>query len=210
MNYNKEDGTDEDTSTKTNYFWKYEQVVELIKSMGLHMDDLKHPRKRKRVFEYVANDLTGNQIQVTAAMVQSKWHSLLKSYRKAKDNRNKTGRGPSRFHFFDMMDEILASTTESSWSYTINLSKPDASDQQEDTEECFTIKTADEITNVTKPNTPVRYPQKLKREYLLWKHKESLKRQKRHEDKMKLEEAKLELQKKKLAILERYLKINSK
>ncbi|KAF5283236.1 hypothetical protein FQA39_LY17362 [Lamprigera yunnana] len=46
----------EDQNLKTNYSWKYNQVVELIKSMSLQMEDL-NPKKRKQVFEHVANDL---------------------------------------------------------------------------------------------------------------------------------------------------------
>ncbi|KAK5649589.1 hypothetical protein RI129_000618 [Pyrocoelia pectoralis] len=72
--------TSEDENLKTNYAWKYNQM------------DLNHPKKRKQVFEHVANDLLSLQFEVTSVMVQNKWNSLLKSYRKSKDNQNRTGR----------------------------------------------------------------------------------------------------------------------
>ncbi|KAF5275618.1 hypothetical protein FQA39_LY06730 [Lamprigera yunnana] len=46
----------EDQNLKTNYAWKYNQVVEFIKSMSSDMEDLNHPKKRKQVFEHVVID----------------------------------------------------------------------------------------------------------------------------------------------------------
>ncbi|KAK9737459.1 hypothetical protein QE152_g10676 [Popillia japonica] len=100
------DCVDNEKGTKTNYRWKYEQVIELIKSMGSHMSDLSHPKtrkqvfehvandmiskcfkvSRKQVFEHVANDMISKCFKVSSIMVQNKWNSFLKSYRKAKNN----------------------------------------------------------------------------------------------------------------------------
>ncbi|KAF5288839.1 hypothetical protein FQA39_LY03718 [Lamprigera yunnana] len=83
----------EDQNLKTNYAWKYNQVVELIKLRSSHMEDLNHPKKRKQVFEYVANDLVILQFEVTSVTVQNKWNDYLK----AKDNQNRTGCGTISF-----------------------------------------------------------------------------------------------------------------
>ncbi|KAF2903607.1 hypothetical protein ILUMI_02578 [Ignelater luminosus] len=106
----------EDYTTKINQLiWQYNQVVDLIKSMSTHVDDLNHPKKRKQVFENVVNDLIGLKYEVSAIMVQNKWNSLVKSYRKTKDSKTRTERSPSRFNLYELMDEILgANPTNSS------------------------------------------------------------------------------------------------
>lgn len=48
------------------HIWKYDEVVELIKSMGTHIDDLNHPKIRKQVFENVANDLISLKYEVNS------------------------------------------------------------------------------------------------------------------------------------------------
>lgn len=88
--------------------------------MSSHIDDFNHPKKRKQVFENVANDLVSLRHEVNAVMVQNKWNSLLKSYRKAKYNKTRSGRSPSRFNFFEQMDELLGSNPTNSCTDSIN------------------------------------------------------------------------------------------
>lgn len=73
------------------HIWKYYEIIKLIDSMGNHMNDFDHPRKRKHVLELVANDMISDNHHISALMVQSKWHSLLRSYKKAKDNATASG-----------------------------------------------------------------------------------------------------------------------
>ncbi|KAK4871595.1 hypothetical protein RN001_015719 [Aquatica leii] len=190
---------DQDQNSKTNYAWKYNQVVELIKSMSSHMDDLNHPKKRKQVFEHVANDLLSLQFEVTSVMVQNKWNSLLKSYRKVKDNQNRTGRGPSRFNFFELMDEVLGSKPTNSCSHSNNSSTPESSNQSS----CSTPTPESSDQNFVK-KAPKQ--QKLKRDYRDYKREELVNKQKRHEQKLALEREKIQLETRKLDLLEKYLK----
>lgn len=152
--------------------------------MGSHMSDLSHPKTRKQVFEHVANDMISKCFKVSSIMVQNKWNSLLKSYRKAKDNRTKTGRAPTRFNFFELMDEIVGLSPANSCSHAINSMEPNSPENPE-SPSC-TTSTLDISEDSTK-STPVRKQQKLKREYIQYKQEESVKKQKRHEEKMRME-----------------------
>ncbi|KAK5648073.1 hypothetical protein RI129_002965 [Pyrocoelia pectoralis] len=170
--------------------------------MSSHMEDLNHPKKRKQVFEHVANDLLSLQFEVTSVMVQNKWNSLLKSYRKSKDNQNRTGRGPSRFNFFDLMDELLGSNPTNSSPHSINSSTPEPPGESS----CSTP-TPETSDNVDAKKAPKQ--QKLKRGYLDYKCEEAAKKQKRHEEKLALEREKIQLETRKLDLLERYLKLKN-
>ncbi|KAJ3622369.1 hypothetical protein MTP99_002884 [Tenebrio molitor] len=44
-------------NTKSTYMWKYDQVLGLINSMGNYTNDFDDPRKRKDIYEHVANEL---------------------------------------------------------------------------------------------------------------------------------------------------------
>jgi hypothetical protein len=80
-------GSNANLHTKSTYMWKYDQVLGLINSMGNYTNYLDDPRKRKDIYEHVANELLSMKYEVNATMVQNKLKSLLKSYRKAKDNK---------------------------------------------------------------------------------------------------------------------------
>lgn len=93
--------------SKSQHIWQHDETKALINSMQTHLEDLKHPKKRKHVFDNVANDLISQGINVTGVQCQVKWKSLIRSYHSAKDNQKKTGRKPSRFQFFEEMDATL-------------------------------------------------------------------------------------------------------
>jgi hypothetical protein len=80
-------GSNANLHTKSTYMWKYDQVLGLINSMGNYTNYLDDPRKRKDIYEHVANELLSMKYEVNATMVQNKLKSLLKSYHKAKDNK---------------------------------------------------------------------------------------------------------------------------
>lgn len=106
--------------SQENYVWQHDQVIHLIESVGAHIDDYNHPKKRKGVFEHVANDLISLRYNVNAAMVYNKWNSLLRSYKKVKDNMKQTGRGASRVLFYTNMEEFLGSRPSNSSLYALN------------------------------------------------------------------------------------------
>ncbi|XP_023312615.1 uncharacterized protein LOC108912509 [Anoplophora glabripennis] len=100
--------------------WNYNQTKCLIQSMGTHINDLNHPKKRKYDFDHIVNDLLSNGYKVDAQMVQNKWRSLVRSYNKAKDNKNRTGCGPTRILFYDIIDEILGDKPSNNCTHSLN------------------------------------------------------------------------------------------
>lgn len=104
------------------HVWKHAEILCLIESMAVHFDDLSNVKKRKNVFENIANDMLSKGFSSNALLCKSKWKSLLRSYSAAVDNKNKTGRGPSRFQFFEEMDAILGTKPSQNCSHTLDTS----------------------------------------------------------------------------------------
>jgi hypothetical protein len=104
--------------TKNGKQWTYDETLCLINSMEVHMEALTHPKK-KEVFEDVCNDLCSSGFTASAGQCQTKWKSLARSYKICKDSKHKTGRGPSRFHFYAQMDLLLGEKPSNSCSHAI-------------------------------------------------------------------------------------------
>lgn len=104
------------------HVWQHLEIVSLIQSMAVHHDDLSNVKKRKNVFENISNDLLSKGFSVNALMCKTKWKSLVRSYSAAIDNKSKTGRGPSRFQFFDEMDDILGKKPSQKCHHTLDTS----------------------------------------------------------------------------------------
>lgn len=222
------DGCNIQENIKTIYTWQHNEIIDLIHSMANHIDDFNHSRKRQHVFELIVNDLTSIGYTVNETLVQNKWKSLTRSYKKAKDNKIRTGTAPSRFQYYDLMDELLGKKPSNSSSHSINsdesvlqktLPLPStskdtdnnivlvkASSAKNKTSAVITpdrIEEAEQhlINNATKNSDekkPRQSEKKLKRDYLDMKKSEYDKRQKRHDDK-------LEVENRKIALFEKYL-----
>lgn len=108
-------------NSKITNVWNYNQTVCLIKSMATFYRDFNDPRKRKHIFENVANDLISHGFAVDSKSVQNKWKGLLRSYTKAKDTKNRTGQGPSRFLFYEMLDDIVGNQPKNSCTHSLNV-----------------------------------------------------------------------------------------
>jgi hypothetical protein len=196
-------------NTKSTYMWKYDQVLGLINSMGNYTNDLDDPRKRKDIYEHVANELLSMKYEVNATMVQNKWKSLLKSYRKAKDNKKRTGRGPARFHFYEAMDaqlgkdptnasthslnsldtdtDVESSTSGVSVSHIRERSPLSTSTLEADNSEAGTSTAHSNNDLVGAPKRRTLNEKKWKQEYITLKKEEAEKREKRHAEKLEVE-----------------------
>lgn len=86
------------------------------------MRNLSHAKKRKYVYENISNDLLSQGISSNANLCQIKWKSLLRSYSQAKDIKNKTGRGPSRYHFLNKIDAIIGQKPSAKCTHTLDSS----------------------------------------------------------------------------------------
>lgn len=210
-------------STRMTNIWSYHQTVCLIKSMGTFYNDFSDVRKRKHIFENVANDLISHGFSVDPKLVQNKWKGLLRSYSKAKDTKNRTGQGPSRFLFYEIIDDIVGHHPKNSCNHSLNILETSEIDREyvESSSEIVNVQNSEEqevesSNNVEKfneehPNSTRKKRSRFsgkqnQKDYMELKREEYKKRQKRHEERCLLETERNETEKKRLAILEEYLK----
>lgn len=123
---NNRDKFDDNISPKENkrnvtykYIWSYAETIALLHSMETHVEHLSHPVKRKHVFENVSNDLLSLGYSIDATTCNTKWKTLVRSYKNTKDNNTKTGQSSSRLLFFEKMDEILGNKPSISCLHTL-------------------------------------------------------------------------------------------
>ncbi|KAI4455658.1 myb/sant-like dna-binding domain [Holotrichia oblita] len=101
------------------FIWSDAETIALLHSMETHLEHRSHPVKRKHVFENVSNDLLSLGYSIDATTCNTKWKTLVRSYKNTKDNNTKTGRSSSRFLFFEKMDEILGNKPSISCLHTL-------------------------------------------------------------------------------------------
>uniref|UniRef100_A0A1Y1K6X1 Myb/SANT-like DNA-binding domain-containing protein n=1 Tax=Photinus pyralis TaxID=7054 RepID=A0A1Y1K6X1_PHOPY len=187
--------------------WSHDETLCLIKSMEVHIEDENHPKKRKFIFENVANDLISNGFQVNATVCHNKWKNLMRSYKTAKDNMLKTGRGPTRFLFFSEMDGVLGEKPSSSATHTLesnNLQNlPDTLPPPE--------MSAMSSLSSSRSSTPTLTRSKEKKGSILQIKKEEFRRKhERHKEKMRLLEIRNKVEEQKVNLLQEILnKLNS-
>lgn len=159
------------------------------------------------MFDNVTNDLLSSKYEVNSIMVQNKWNSLMKSYRKAKDNKNKTGRAPSRFHFFTLIDEVVGTSPSNLCSHAINsyeMGSPDAKELPAGNNNNELDETVvDGNINRSTPKSSKRQ----RVDYMEFKREEAEKKQKWHDERINLEREKLILENRKLDLLQQYLNL---
>lgn len=107
------------------HFWTYDETKHLIACVGSHYEELQHqnPKTKKKGWENIANDLLSLKITVTVTEIKKKWGNLVQSYNKSKDIKKKTGRGPSRFNFFNEIDDVLGNKPSNSSPHSFDIGK---------------------------------------------------------------------------------------
>lgn len=189
---------DSGPSTSKGMSWSYEASCKLISSMGNHYADFNNPKKRKYIFEMACNDLISEGFTVSAAAVQNKWKGLVRSYNKAKDIKMRTGMGPSRFNFFDQLDEILGNKPKNHCSHSINsmvetpASEPENMNPEPQTKCTEKNERTEEVPEGSKKRKKLSELH-LKQNYMDMKKKEYERRQKRHDENVAIEKEKLNL-----------------
>lgn len=220
------------------HVWQHSEVLCLIESMAVHFDDLSNVKKRRNVFENIANDMLSKGFPTNATLCKAKWKSLVRSYSAAVDNKNRTGRGPSRFQFFEEIDAILGTKPSQKCSHTLDTSinglETDISDNRENILE-DQIKDDEPNTNSEEghrkngektPNPNIEAPsnsQKCKGEtvknkrkrknyedYIKEKHIVQDRKDRRHQERIAIEREKLDIQKQKIALFKKYLEERNK
>ncbi|CAH2085779.1 unnamed protein product [Euphydryas editha] len=92
------------SATKKPDCWNYNETIALIQSYASRVDEARHPIHRKCFWQNVSNDLISQKYCFDKKQCQTKWNNLLRTYRTCKD---KSGRAPIRFMFFEAMDEVI-------------------------------------------------------------------------------------------------------
>lgn len=200
------------------HIWQYNEVISLIRSMETHYEDLAHPRKRKSVFINVMNDLLSHGIAVDENMCQAKWKNLVRSYNTAKDQKTRTGRGPSRFQFFCEMDDLLGEKPTNKTKHSMESSSSNHMteevniDQRSLSPELEEVNSNSGVQNyeVADNNTNTDNKEKGKKRKWNVRNTDVLKeinaeKSKRHKERMEIERKKLEMEERKCKLLETYL-----
>ncbi|KAF2887839.1 hypothetical protein ILUMI_18333 [Ignelater luminosus] len=119
---------------------------------------------------------------------------------------------PSRFDFYELMDEILGADPTNSCLHAINSNQFDPTMEDILESPCLATSTSYQSVSseVQENNKDTKQIKKisektLKREYIELKREEEKNRQKRHEDLLALEQHKIVLENRKLDLLEKYL-----
>ncbi|CAH1114763.1 unnamed protein product [Psylliodes chrysocephalus] len=105
----EQDEYNEIPNKKKTHIWAYTDIVILIDSVSSHYEEIKHnnPKIKKKGWKNILNDLLSANVSLTIADIKKKWSNPVQSYNKAKDIHNKSGGTPSRFNFFEKIDDIL-------------------------------------------------------------------------------------------------------
>lgn len=182
------------------HMWTYDETVSLIFSVEVFQDQLHHVTKRKCVWQNISNHLSSQDINCTPELCKKKWLNLLKTYKACKDLKGKTGKGPSRFLFFERMDEILGREP--------NFSSPHTIDLLESTQESDSIESSlDNINSAIdseQSNLTDEPPRKQYKKGTMSKVQQQLKLiESKFNDKKEREERKLQLLEKKIQLEER-------
>ncbi|KAK9701659.1 Myb/SANT-like DNA-binding domain [Popillia japonica] len=220
------DGEKENRTEENNNRDKFDDNI----SPKENKQHLSHPVKRKHVFENVSNDLLSLGCSIDATTCNTKWKTLVRSYKNTKDNNTKTGQSSSRLLFFEKMDEILGNKPSISCLHTLAPSslgdsnlviKEDSTNNFDDSMQSSStnesiVEVEESINegqnvptnNINANNEAHKKKEKLSKKrsindiYQL-KQEEYNKRQKRHEERMKIQQETLELYKKKVNVLEK-------
>lgn len=178
-------------SKNKKFDWTYESTKALIDSYANYYQESDSTSFPKNFWENIENDLISQRFNVNKNMCKTKWTALETTYRACKD---KTGRAPDRFEFFEAIEEIIGHRPTNSSKYTAgSLSKKSTSNDNFDS--------VDVTLNVTKgSNKKEKNSTQGKKNYKRKQAEEDDPKKERDEKKMKLEERKLEIEERKIAL----------
>ncbi|CAH1107041.1 unnamed protein product [Psylliodes chrysocephalus] len=89
---------------------------------------LQSPSESIYSYYSITNDLNSSGFTTSVNAIQNKWKSLMRSYTKCKDNRNRTGQGPSRFLFYERIYDFVGDKPQNECSHSINSLEDSESD----------------------------------------------------------------------------------
>ncbi|XP_018574656.1 uncharacterized protein LOC108913573 [Anoplophora glabripennis] len=179
----------------------------LITSVESRYEDLFHVHKKKTFWNVIHEELLSQGLNFPPKTCQKKWENLVRTYKSSKDLKTKTGRGPTKFMFFNRMDEILGDTPTNSSPHSIdvcNISQVESTHQDSNSnviEEC-----TPSIGKRKRQTATMQYIT-MKKRYFEAKEKENAEKSERKmsylEEMVTLKKVRNELTRKKLELEER-------
>ncbi|KAJ8914167.1 hypothetical protein NQ315_016246 [Exocentrus adspersus] len=155
---------------------------------------------------------------VTDAACKKKWLNLLRTYKATKDTRNRTGRGPVKFEYFNRLDELLDDSPSNASPHSLDVSEIETTDSQCESQSDSSINLQVETETSSfaslqlgKRKNPTAELVKIKRRYFENKvEKANEKETNRNlylQENLRLKTEKVEISKKKLELEERKLQV---
>lgn len=176
---------------KDKYDWQYKDTLALIRSYGYHLEEKNNPVQKSLFWENMVNDLISQKFNVNKNQCQTKWNSLYQSYKSCKD---KTGRAPDPFKFYDEIDEFLGHKPTNSSPYSLgSLPKKNKEENKMNTEN-----TGKKNGNKKGSEKKTRSEDYEERRFLLKKAK------------LELAKEKLQVEKEKCEIMRKYIQLKEK
>ncbi|KAK4882597.1 hypothetical protein RN001_005916 [Aquatica leii] len=116
-----ESGTIENRQT-----WCYNHTVALINSVQSHYEDMHAVNKRKHFWIVISEELASQHYEYSEVACKKKWGNLLQTYKSVKYLKKKSGRGSTRFQFYEMLDEILGDNPTNASPHTLDVANLNA------------------------------------------------------------------------------------
>ncbi|KAF5296566.1 hypothetical protein FQA39_LY12484 [Lamprigera yunnana] len=103
--------------------WSYNENLAIITTMENYLNEINHsnPKKKKDAWSSISSELETLNITKTADCCRLKWKNLPRSYSNYKTNCNKTGRKPTRFLYFEEMDQLVDQKPNYSSPHSFNV-----------------------------------------------------------------------------------------
>nr|CAI5846436.1 unnamed protein product [Callosobruchus analis] len=95
--------------------WQHDETLALISAVEARYEDLYHPKKRRWFWDVISESLSSDGINFEAKKCKKK------TYKNTKDKKNKSGRCPVRFVYFDRLDELLGEKPNNCSPHTIDV-----------------------------------------------------------------------------------------
>ncbi|KAB0791149.1 hypothetical protein PPYR_02949 [Photinus pyralis] len=102
-------------------FWSNNEILALMHAYDNLKENFDHPKKRKHVWDDVSNLLLSQGIHRTPKSCEIKWRNLVRTYKTVRDNVTKSGRGATRFQYYEAMNDILGNKPSMSCAHTISV-----------------------------------------------------------------------------------------
>ncbi|VEN44007.1 unnamed protein product [Callosobruchus maculatus] len=111
--------------------WQHHETLALISAVEERYEDLYHPKKRRTFWDVISETLSGDRINFDGKKCKKKWENLVRTYKNTKDKKNKSGRCPVRFVYFERMDELLGDKPSNCSPHTFDVGASTSRQTQE-------------------------------------------------------------------------------